>query len=101
MARPLSEFVFPLPLITRWSKECKLGQLCPSNYQILKMRKIYFILASLLISYGAIAQPPAGGGNRGQGGSSMTGRFYGKLVESKSLKPVEFASVQLKGSKMD
>src|SRR5687767_2600398 len=66
------------------------------------MKRIIVILASVLISYASKSQNPAGGGNRGGGGNSqMTGRFYGKLVESKSSKPVEFASVQLVQNKMD
>lgn len=52
----------------------------------------------LLIAAVSSAQPPAGGRSNGQ---QMTGRFYGKLVDSKSNKAVEFASVQLVQSKMD
>jgi hypothetical protein len=40
------------------------------------------------------AQPPSAGGNR-MGGQSITGRLYGKIVEAKSGKAVEYASVQL------
>src|SRR5262249_26095634 len=46
------------------------------------------------------AQMPGMGGNRG-GGQQMNGRFYGKLVDAKSGKPVEFASVQLLQNKFD
>lgn len=43
-----------------------------------------------------------GGGNRGGStGQQMTGRFYGKLIEAKSDKPIEYASVQLIQSKFD
>lgn len=66
------------------------------------MRKIFIVLASVLISYGVFAQNPMGGGNRGgNANQQMTGRFYGKLVESKSDKPIEYASVQLIQNKFD
>ena len=63
------------------------------------MRKIFVVLASLLVSYGLIAQP--GGGRPGGGGQMPTGRFYGKVIESKSGKAIEYASVELLQSKMD
>ena len=40
------------------------------------------------------------GGNRGNG-QQIAGRLYGKIVETKSGKPVEYASVQLIQNKMD
>ena len=40
------------------------------------------------------------GGNR-TSGQQITGRFYGKLVEAKSGRPVEYASVQLVQNKFD
>ncbi len=58
------------------------------------MRKLLPLLASLLISYGITAQP-------GGGRSGMTGAFYGKLVEAKTSKPIEYASVQLVQNKYD
>ncbi|HMU47003.1 MAG TPA: TonB-dependent receptor [Chitinophagaceae bacterium] len=58
------------------------------------MRKVFSILASLVISYTVVAQP---GGGRTQ----MTGSMYGKLIEAKSSKPIEYASVQLIQSKYD
>ncbi len=41
------------------------------------------------------AQPPGGGTRPAGSRPNMTGNFYGKLVEAKSLKPIEYASVQL------
>lgn len=46
------------------------------------------------------AQPPGAGGNRGNG-QQPTGRLYGKIVDTASGKPVEYASIQLLQSKMD
>src|SRR5687768_3533500 len=63
------------------------------------MRRILAITTCLLISYSLFAQNPMGG-NRGEN-PQMTGRFYGKLVEAKSGKPVEYASVQLVQNKFD
>ncbi|HEX5654426.1 MAG TPA: TonB-dependent receptor family protein, partial [Chitinophagaceae bacterium] len=55
----------------------------------------------VLLAFMTIAQPPAGAGNRGNGGQMPTGRFYGKVVDSKTGKPIEYASVQLLQNKMD
>ncbi|HUR65375.1 MAG TPA: TonB-dependent receptor [Chitinophagaceae bacterium] len=63
------------------------------------MRKIFVVFASLLISYSLIAQP--GAGRPGGGGQMPAGRFYGKVVESKSGKGIEYASVELLQNKMD
>lgn len=67
------------------------------------MRKISLLLASFLITYTLTAQVPAPGGNRGgAGGRQMpNGSFYGKLIEAKSSKPIEFASVQLLQNRFD
>lgn len=57
----------------------------------------------ILISFSVFAQP-FGGGNRGmagQMGAAASGRIYGKIVDSLSGKPVEFASVQLLQNKID
>lgn len=53
-----------------------------------------FIAAFLMVTIQA--QPPAGA-NRGMGGgqSMNIGRFYGKIVDAQSNKPVDAASVQL------
>lgn len=62
--------------------------------------KYFFTAAFLFFSAISFAQPQFGGGNRGQG-QSITGRLYGKIVESISGKPVEYASVQLIQNKLD
>ncbi len=65
------------------------------------MRYSFFALSLVLLSLTAFSQAPAGGGNRPGGGQMPTGRFYGKVVESKSGKPIEYASIQLTQNKMD
>ena len=67
------------------------------------MRQITLLLASFLIGYTLLAQIPGGAGNRGaNGGRQMpVGSFYGKLIEAKNSKPIEFASVQLIQNKFD
>ena len=65
------------------------------------MRKLISALSLVLLSLMAFSQPPSGGGNRPGGGQMPTGRFYGKVVEAKTGKPIEYASVQLIQSKMD
>ncbi|MFZ9386861.1 MAG: outer membrane beta-barrel protein [Chitinophagaceae bacterium] len=52
------------------------------------MKRILFLLLLLSTTYVINAQP---GGNR----RIPTGTFYGKLIEAKSSKPIEYASVQL------
>ena len=65
------------------------------------MIKLISVLSFVLLSVIAISQPPSGAGNRTNGGQMPTGRFYGKVVEAKSGKPIEYASVQLIQNKMD
>jgi outer membrane receptor protein involved in Fe transport len=66
------------------------------------MRKLLFILTLILSFAVASAQPPGGAGwGRPPGGQQITGRFYGKVMETKSGKPIEYASVQLIQSKVD
>lgn len=65
------------------------------------MRNLIFVLSSLLISYVSVAQPPTGGNRPVGNRQNMTGSFYGKLIESKSSKPIEYASVQLIQNRMD
>lgn len=65
------------------------------------MRKFIFALSLVLLSLIAYSQRPEGTGNRPGGGQMPTGRFYGKVVESKSGKPIEYASIQLIQGKMD
>ncbi|HKO82277.1 MAG TPA: outer membrane beta-barrel family protein [Chitinophagaceae bacterium] len=62
--------------------------------------KYIFTLSFVLITSLLLAQPPMGGGNRGAG-QQISGRLYGKIVETSSGKPVEFASVQLLQNKLD
>jgi len=64
------------------------------------MRYIFIALLFVITSSSIIAQQPPPGGNRGNG-QQITGRLYGKIVESASGKAVEYASVQLLQSKMD
>jgi len=61
-----------------------------------------FILAApfILLAFSLDAQPPGAGGNRGSG-PQITGRLYGKIVETSTGKPVEYASVQLLQTRMD
>ncbi len=65
------------------------------------MRKLIFALSLVLLSLITFSQRPEGAGNRSAGGQMPTGRFYGKVVEAKSGKPIEYASIQLIQSKMD
>ena len=65
------------------------------------MRKSIFTLLLGFVSVITFSQPPGGLGNRGGGGQMPTGRFYGKVVDVKSGKPIEYASVQLLQNKMD
>src|SRR5258706_12522159 len=66
------------------------------------MRRIIAVLVSFLASYTLFAQMPQGGGNRPAGNRQMpNGSLYGKLIDSKSSKPIEYASVQLLANKYD
>jgi outer membrane receptor protein involved in Fe transport len=66
------------------------------------MRKLISTLSLVFLTFTAFSQPGMGGGQgRGNGGQMPTGRFYGKVVDSKSGKPIEYASVQLLQNKMD
>lgn len=66
------------------------------------MKRLFTIFTSLLVSYIVYSQVPTGAGNRGAGGNQqLTGRFYGKLVESKTAKAVEYASVTLVQNRFD
>ncbi|HTL10570.1 MAG TPA: TonB-dependent receptor plug domain-containing protein, partial [Chitinophagaceae bacterium] len=68
------------------------------------MRKVLFFLLSLVSVSAAMAQFPGAGAGRGRGpgGASPTiGHFYGKLVDSKTNKGVDAASVQLFMAKFD
>jgi outer membrane receptor protein involved in Fe transport len=66
----------------------------------------HFITSLLfsLVSILAIAQPPMGapmGGRMGGGKNAPMGSFYGKVLEAKSQKPIEYASVQVLKSQFD
>jgi outer membrane receptor protein involved in Fe transport len=65
------------------------------------MKRLTYVLTGLLVSLTMAAQMPMGGGGNRGGGMNMTGSFYGKLIDSKTGKPVEFASVQLIQNKLD
>ncbi len=54
-----------------------------------------------LICLNTFAQWPSGGGNWGSSSKMNVGRFYGKVVDSLSGKPVEYAVVKITGSKWD
>ncbi len=63
------------------------------------MRKSFLALVLVFLAVISNAQPTTGG--RPGNGQMPTGRFYGKIVEAKTGKPIEYASVQLFQSKMD
>lgn len=66
------------------------------------MRKLVFVIVSVLTSYILFAQAPQGGGNRPTGNRQIpTGSLYGKLIDSKSSKPIEYASVELLANRLD
>jgi len=65
------------------------------------MRKVIVVLVSVLATYTSFAQMPMGGGGRTGNRPQINGSFYGKLVETKSGKPVEYASVQLIQNRYD
>ncbi|MDP4262088.1 MAG: outer membrane beta-barrel family protein [Bacteroidota bacterium] len=60
----------------------------------------HFIVAFVLVLISTIAFSQPFGGNRG-GGPQMNGRFYGKIVDSITEKPIDAASVQLVQNKYD
>jgi hypothetical protein len=62
--------------------------------------KLIFSLFSLLLTLQLFAQPP--GGRPGGGGGQMNvGRFYGKIIDTKTNKPIDAASVQLYQNRVD
>ena len=66
------------------------------------MSKIINVIACFLISYAGFAQNPTVGANTNGGNRpQVNGTMFGKLIEAKSLKPIEYASVQLIQNKMD
>lgn len=70
------------------------------------MRYIKLFLFSFLIgsvTFGQVPGATPGAGNRGAAGARQipNGSFYGKIVEAKSAKAIEFASVQLLQNRFD
>lgn len=66
------------------------------------MKYVCALIVSLLTVCEISAQPPGGAGNRGAGGRpQMNGSFYGKIIDAKSAKPIEYASVELIQNRMD
>lgn len=67
------------------------------------MRQIFALIISILTSYAISAQMPTNMGNRtgGAGRQMPTGTFYGKIVDSKSGKHIDYASVQLLQNRFD
>lgn len=63
------------------------------------MKYSLFTTLFLSVAFLSSAQQP-GGANR-MGGQPITGRLYGKVVEARSGKAVEYASVQLLQNRMD
>lgn len=69
------------------------------------MKKLTVVLFISLITSTLMAQMPGGfgrpSGGRGFGGSMNIGKFYGKLVDAKTNKPIGGVTIQLKGNKFD
>lgn len=69
------------------------------------MNKFLTLISFLIINLLSFSQNPMiqGGANRnGAGGGQMlTGRFYGKIVDGKTGKAVEYASIELYQNKLD
>src|SRR5688572_24644545 len=67
------------------------------------MRKFLIVICCIIFYQSSFSQFPAGGAGGGrQGGQQMNiGRFYGKVVDSKTNKGMEAVSVQLVQSKFD
>lgn len=66
------------------------------------MKQILVGLTALVLTQVVEAQMPGMGGNRGAAGQNMNvGRFYGKVIDSTTGKPVEAASVQILQFKLD
>jgi outer membrane receptor protein involved in Fe transport len=64
------------------------------------MKNLLLPVILSMLSLLSFAQFPGGGMNRGGGGMNL-GHFYGKIIDATTKKPVEYASVQLIGNKMD
>ena len=80
----------------------RLKHLCTSNSKTRKMNKLVLALLVNLVglcafSQNPMMQRPGGAGN----GQQMTGRMYGKVVETQSGKPLDAASIQLVSARFD
>ena len=70
----------------------------------LHLRRVLLLLFVLFHGVQLFAQYPGGGRPGGQGGAAganISGRFYGKLLDDASGKPVAYASVQLLAMRRD
>ncbi|HLK28074.1 MAG TPA: TonB-dependent receptor [Puia sp.] len=67
------------------------------------MMKLLFFCFAIVISLSSVAQFPGGGGGRPGGGGQIPsiGHFYGKVVDTKTNKGIDGASVQLISTKFD
>jgi hypothetical protein len=64
------------------------------------MKLIFTVIMTMLTAY-VLAQPPAGARQGGGGQNMNMGRFYGKVVDGQTNKPIDAASVQLVQNKFD
>ena len=76
---------------------------CFRNYFTGHMKSFFFIALFMMTTMLSIAQMPGGrSGSRGIGGQAMNiGHFYGKIVDDKTNKGIDAASVQLLSTKFD
>ena len=67
------------------------------------MRKFFSLLICVaLVNFGFSQMPGGRPGGPGGGGANMNmGRFYGKIVDAKTNKPIEAVSIQLISAKFD
>ena len=66
------------------------------------MRIISLLSVFYFLFFGCYAQFPGGGARNGQGLRQMNvGHFYGKVIDEKTGKPIEFAVVQLMQNRLD
>ena len=63
--------------------------------------KKYLTAILLFFAVQVMAQYPQGGGQGGARKGMNAGHFYGKIVDSKTNKGIELASVQITGQKCD
>lgn len=60
------------------------------NINLIQMKSLLFIFALFILNFTAQAQFPGGGG-----GSSVTGRISGVVIDSLTKKPVDYATITL------